>query len=86
MHPKTDRGTFLDHLVRKGEVPSFRQFLKEDVWFHSHRRFGERGCAIGVQGRSGPSCCFKKGASRAIKSHHDGRRRITIAFAIPQRN
>ena len=58
------------------------RFYKELFGFPLISEFGERGCAL----EAGPRqvlLLFKKGASRAIQSPHDGDGELHVAFAIP---
>jgi len=80
MNPKTDgileSSLYVDDLAR-----SIR-FYEDVMGFRVVSNFGERGCAM----EAGPHqvlLLFKKGASRAIQSPHDGDGELHVAFAIP---
>jgi catechol 2,3-dioxygenase-like lactoylglutathione lyase family enzyme len=80
MNPKTDgileSSLYVDDLAR-----SIR-FYEDVMGFRVVSHFGERGCAM----EAGPHqvlLLFKKGASRAIQSPHDGDGELHVAFAIP---
>jgi len=80
MHPKTDgileSSLYIDDLAR-----SIR-FYEDVLGFRVVSNFGERGCAM----EAGPHqvlLLFKKRASRAIQSPHDGDGELHVAFAIP---
>lgn len=79
MHPKTEglleSSLYVDDLARS--VAFYRQIFD----FRVISDFGERGCAL----EAGPRqvlLLFKKGASRAITSPHDGDGELHLAFAI----
>ena len=58
------------------------RFYQDTFGFPLISDFGERGCAL----QAGPRqvlLLFKKGASRAITSPHDGDGELHVAFAIP---
>jgi catechol 2,3-dioxygenase-like lactoylglutathione lyase family enzyme len=58
------------------------RFYRDTFGFSVISDFGERGCAM----HAGPKqvlLLFKKGASRAIRSPHDGDGELHLAFAIP---
>jgi catechol 2,3-dioxygenase-like lactoylglutathione lyase family enzyme len=80
MNPKTDgileSSLYVDDLAR-----SIR-FYEAVMGFRVMSRFGERGCAMEV-GPHQVLLLFKKGASRAIQSPHDGDGELHVAFAIP---
>jgi len=80
MLPKTDgileSSLYVDDLAR-----SIR-FYEEVMGFRVVNNFDKRGCAM----KAGPHqvlLLFKKGASRAIQSPHDGDGELHVAFAIP---
>lgn len=80
MHPKTDG--ILESSLYVSDLPRSIRFYQETFGFPVISDFGERGCAM----RTGPSqvlLLFKKGASRAIPSPHDGDGELHLAFAIP---
>ena len=80
MRPKSD-GILESSLYVSDLLRSIR-FYQETFGFPVIREFGERGCAL----HAGPHqvlLLFKKGASRAITSPHDGDGELHLAFAIP---
>lgn len=79
MPPKTDG--ILESSLYVSDVPGSVRFYQETFGFRVISEFGERGCAM----HAGPSqvlLLFKKGASRAISSPHDGDGELHLAFAI----
>ena len=79
MHPKTDG--IVESSLYVGDLPRSVRFYEETFGFRVISDFGERGCAM----EAGPRqvlLLFKKGASRAIQSPHDGDGELHIAFAI----
>jgi len=80
MRPKSD-GVLETSLYVEDVARSVR-FYQEVFGFSVISDFGERGCAM----QAGPDqvlLLFKKGASRAITSPHDGDGELHLAFAIP---
>jgi catechol 2,3-dioxygenase-like lactoylglutathione lyase family enzyme len=80
MPPKSD-GILESSLYVSDLLRSVR-FYEETFGFRFISDFGERGCAM----QAGPRqvlLLFKRGASRAIQSPHDGDGELHIAFAIP---
>jgi catechol 2,3-dioxygenase-like lactoylglutathione lyase family enzyme len=80
MRPKTDG--ILESSLYVSDVPRSVLFYQETFGFPVISEFGERGCAM----HAGPRqvlLLFKKGASRAITSPHDGDGELHLAFAIP---
>jgi len=80
MHPKTDG--IIESSLYVSDVPRSLRFYEETFGFRVIKEFGERGCAI----HAGPHqvlLLFKKGASRAMQSSHDGDGELHVAFAIP---
>jgi catechol 2,3-dioxygenase-like lactoylglutathione lyase family enzyme len=80
MRPKTDG--ILESSLYVNDVPRSVRFYEDLFGFRVISEFGERGCAM----QAGPHqvlLLFKKGASRAIQSPHDGDGELHIAFAIP---
>jgi catechol 2,3-dioxygenase-like lactoylglutathione lyase family enzyme len=80
MPPKTDG--ILESSLYVSDVPRSVRFYEETFGFGVIKEFGERGCAM----HAGPRqvlLLFKKGASRAIQSPHDGDGELHLAFAIP---
>jgi catechol 2,3-dioxygenase-like lactoylglutathione lyase family enzyme len=79
MHPKTDG--IVESSLYVSDLPRSVRFYEEIFGFRVISNFGERGCAM----EAGPRqvlLLFKKGASRAIQSPHDGDGELHIAFAI----
>jgi|SRR5450631_1061822 catechol 2,3-dioxygenase-like lactoylglutathione lyase family enzyme len=58
------------------------RFYEETFGFRVISDFGERGCAMHADTHQ-VLLLFKKGASRAIQSPHDGDGELHVAFAIP---
>jgi catechol 2,3-dioxygenase-like lactoylglutathione lyase family enzyme len=80
MNPKTDG--ILESSLYVGDLARSIRFYEELMGFRVVSHFGERGCAM----EAGPHqvlLLFKKGASRAIQSPHDGDGELHVAFAIP---
>lgn len=80
MRPKTDG--ILESSLYVSDLPRSVRFYQETFGFSVISDFGERGCAM----QAGPHqvlLLFKKGASRAIASPHDGDGELHLAFAIP---
>ena len=80
MQPKVDG--ILESSLYVSEVPRSIRFYQETLGFRVISQFGERGCAM----NAGPHqvlLLFKKGASRAIPTPHDGEGELHLAFAIP---
>src|ERR1700744_3272830 len=72
----------LESSLYVSDVSRSTHFYEELFGFPVIADFGERGCAM----RAGPQqvlLLFKKGASRAIQSPHDGDGELHVAFAIP---
>jgi catechol 2,3-dioxygenase-like lactoylglutathione lyase family enzyme len=80
MHPKTDG--ILESSLYVNDVPRSIRFYQETFGFSVISEFGERGCAMHAGARQ-VLLLFKKGASRAITSPHDGDGELHLAFAIP---
>ncbi len=80
MRPKTDG--ILESSLYVSDVPRSIRFYEETFGFSVISEFGERGCAMHAGIRQ-VLLLFKKGASRAITSPHDGDGELHIAFAIP---
>lgn len=79
MRPKA--GGILESSLYVNDVPRSIRFYQETFGFPVISDFGERGCAM----HAGPQqvlLLFKKGASRAITSPHDGDGELHLAFAI----
>jgi catechol 2,3-dioxygenase-like lactoylglutathione lyase family enzyme len=80
MRPET--GGILESSLYVSDLPRSIRFYEETFGFPVISDFGERGCAM----QAGPNqvlLLFKKGASRAITSPHDGDGELHLAFAIP---
>jgi catechol 2,3-dioxygenase-like lactoylglutathione lyase family enzyme len=80
MRPKTDG--ILESSLYVSDVPRSARFYQEIFGFSVISDFGERGCAMHAGTRQ-VLLLFKKGASRAISSPHDGDGELHLAFAIP---
>jgi len=80
MRPKTDG--ILESSLYVSDVPRSVRFYQETFGFSVISEFGERGCAMQAGTRQ-VLLLFKKGASRAISSPHDGDGELHLAFAIP---
>jgi catechol 2,3-dioxygenase-like lactoylglutathione lyase family enzyme len=80
MRPKTDG--ILETSLYVSDVPRSVRFYEGTFGFRVISEFGARGCAM----HAGPRqvlLLFKKGASRAMQSPHDGDGELHVAFAIP---
>ena len=80
MNPKT--GGILESSLYVDDLARSIRFYEDVMGFRVVSNFGERGCAM----EAGPHqvlLLFKKGASRAIQSPHDGDGELHVAFAIP---
>jgi len=80
MHPKSDG--ILESSLYVSDLPRSVHFYEDIFGFRVISEFGERGCAM----QAGPRqvlLLFKKGASRAHQTPHDGDGELHIAFAIP---
>ena len=80
MPPKSD-GILESSLYVSDLLRSVR-FYEETFGFRFISDFGERGCAMQAGARQ-VLLLFKRRASRAIQSPHDGDGELHIAFAIP---
>jgi len=80
MPPKSDG--ILESSLYVSDVPRSVRFYQETFGFRVISAFGERGCAMQAGTRQ-VLLLFKRGASRAIQSPHDGDGELHIAFAIP---
>jgi catechol 2,3-dioxygenase-like lactoylglutathione lyase family enzyme len=69
MRPKTDG--ILESSLYVSDLPRSVRFYQETFGFSIISEFGERGCAMHAGTRQ-ILLLFKKGASRAISSPHDG--------------
>lgn len=79
MPPKTDG--ILESSLYVSDVARSARFYESTFGFRVIREFAGRGCAIQA-GKHQVLLLFKKGASRAIQSSHDGDGELHIAFAI----
>jgi catechol 2,3-dioxygenase-like lactoylglutathione lyase family enzyme len=80
MRPRTDG--ILESSLYVSDVRRSVRFYEDILGFSVISDFGERGCAMQAGTRQ-VLLLFKKGASRAIQSPHDGDGELHIAFAIP---
>ena len=80
MHPKTEG--VLESSLYVAEVARSAQFYQRIFGFRVISDFDGRGCAMEAGNRQ-VLLLFKKGASRAIQSPHDGDGELHLAFAIP---
>ncbi len=72
----------LESSLYVGDVSVSAQFYERIFGFRVISDFGERGCALEA-GKHQVLLLFKKGASRAISSPHDGDGELHLAFAAP---
>jgi catechol 2,3-dioxygenase-like lactoylglutathione lyase family enzyme len=79
MPPKTHG--FLESSLYVSDIARSVRFYQETFGFHMISDFGERGCALQA-GERQVLLLFKKGASRDIRSPHDGDGELHLAFAI----
>jgi catechol 2,3-dioxygenase-like lactoylglutathione lyase family enzyme len=79
MPPKTDG--ILESSLYVSDVPRSVRFYQETFGFRVITDFGERGCAMHA-GTRHVLLLFKKGASRAMETPHDGDGELHLAFAI----
>jgi catechol 2,3-dioxygenase-like lactoylglutathione lyase family enzyme len=80
MHPRTNG--ILESSLYVSDVPRSVRFYEDTFGFRVISEFGERGCAMQAGARQ-VLLLFKKGASRATQSPHDGDGELHVAFAIP---
>jgi len=80
MPPKTNG--VLESSLYVSDLPRSVRFYQETFGFSVISEFGERGCAMHT-GTHQVLLLFKKGASRAIQSPHDGDGELHLAFGIP---
>ena len=80
MRPKTDG--ILESSLYVNDLSRSIRFYRDIFGFSVITDFGERGCAMQA-GAHQVLLLFKKGASRAITSPHDGDGELHLAFAIP---
>jgi catechol 2,3-dioxygenase-like lactoylglutathione lyase family enzyme len=79
MNPKTEG--LLESSLYVDDLAHSMRFYEDVMGFRVVSNFGPRGCAM----EAGPHqvlLLFKKGASRAIQSPHDGGGELHVAFAI----
>jgi len=79
MPPKTDG--ILESSLYVSDVPRSVRFYEQIFGFQVITEF-DRGCALHAGTRQ-VLLLFKKGASRAMQSPHDGDGELHVAFAIP---
>src|SRR5580704_11564511 len=79
MPPKTDG--ILESSLYVSDVARSVRFYQETFGFRVMVDFGERGCAMQAGTRQ-VLLLFKKGASRAMETPHDGDGELHLAFAI----
>jgi len=79
MQPKTEG--ILESSLYVSDVARSVHFYRKTFGFDVITDFGERGCAMKAGARQ-VLLLFKKGASRAIQSPHDGDGELHLAFAI----
>jgi catechol 2,3-dioxygenase-like lactoylglutathione lyase family enzyme len=80
MPPQSDG--ILESSLYVSDVPRSVRFYEETFGFHVISEFGERGCAMQA-GTHQVLLLFKKGASCATQSPHDGDGELHVAFATP---
>jgi catechol 2,3-dioxygenase-like lactoylglutathione lyase family enzyme len=78
--PKTEG--ILESALYVTDVARSAQFYERTFGFRMVSDFEGRGCAMQAGNRQ-VLLLFKKGASRTIKSPHDGDGELHLAFAIP---
>ena len=79
IHPKSEG--ILESSLYVDDVAVSVRFYEKLFGFRVISDFGERGCAMQAGVRQ-VLLLFRKGASRAIQSPHDGEGNLHIAFAI----
>ena len=80
MRPKTEG--ILESALYVEDVANSVQFYERIFGFRVISDFAGRGCAMQASERQ-VLLLFKKGASQAIQSPHDGDGELHLAFAIP---
>jgi catechol 2,3-dioxygenase-like lactoylglutathione lyase family enzyme len=80
MRPKTDG--IIESSLYVSDLHRSVRFYEETFGFRVIKEFGERGCAMHA-GTHQVLLLFKKGASRAMETPHDGDGELHVAFAIP---
>jgi catechol 2,3-dioxygenase-like lactoylglutathione lyase family enzyme len=79
MHPRT--AGILETSLYVEDVPASARFYVTVFGFRVISDFGGRGCAMAA-GEQQVLLLFKKGASRAMTTPHDGAGELHLAFAI----
>ena len=79
MQPKTEG--ILESSLYVSDVDRSVRFYRETFGFGVITEFGERGCAMNAGARQ-VLLLFKKGASLATTTPHDGHGELHLAFAI----
>ena len=79
MPPMTDG--ILESSLYVSDLARSIRFYQETFGFGVISQFGERGCAMSAGPRQ-VLLLFKKGASRAMETPHDGAGELHLAFAI----
>lgn len=79
MQPKTEG--ILESSLYVSDVARSVHFYRETFGFNVMTEFGERGCAMNAGARQ-VLLLFKKGASLATTTPHDGDGELHLAFAI----
>jgi catechol 2,3-dioxygenase-like lactoylglutathione lyase family enzyme len=79
MHPKTEG--ILESSLYVADLARSIHFYEKIFGFRVISDFGGRGCAMEAGDRQ-VLLLFKKGASRAMQSSHDGDGELHLAFAI----
>ena len=79
MPPKTNG--ILESSLYVSDLPRSVRFYQETFGFSVIKEFADRGCAMHA-GTHQVLLLFKKGASRAIQSPHDGDGELHLAFAV----
>jgi catechol 2,3-dioxygenase-like lactoylglutathione lyase family enzyme len=80
MRPPIDG--ILESSLYVSDLPRSVRFYEDVLGFSRISDFGERGCAMSAGPRQ-VLLLFKKGASRAMETPHDGDGELHLAFAIP---
>jgi len=80
MHPQTEG--ILESALYVTDVARSAQFYERIFGFQVISEFEGRGCAMQAGNRQ-VLLLFKKGASRTVKSPHDGDGELHLAFAVP---
>ncbi len=83
MHPNSPKiDGILESSLYVSDLSTSVRFYQETFGFRVISDFGERGCAMHA-GQRQVLLLFKKGASRRIRSPHDGDGELHVAFSIP---